>query len=166
MKIKTWNWGAFLLCPIWGAFHGLYVGFWSIFIPIMFGILLVFTILTVKIPLLGEICFGLTMATYFLYLVFSSFLGLGEISNPKIFLDSNIGIDLLSILYYLAWSYYIGIISNKWLLANKSSEELLNINNNARKWYLVGVFFFIPLTLTVGHVTALLIYQITLLIFR
>jgi hypothetical protein len=165
MKLKTWNWGAFLLCPIWSIFHRMYFGLYSIFIPILFGLLFMLVILTTKIPMVGEICFGFTMATYFLYLVFSSLLGLGELSNSKIVIDSGIGIDLLSVMSYLAWSAYIGVVSDKWLLANKSREELLIINNNAKKWNAIGAILFVPLTLAIGYSTAWLIYQITLLIF-
>ncbi len=175
MKIKRWNWGAFLLCPIWSAVHGLYFGLWSLLIPVVLGFLLSISI--AKIPLLSDLFTFLVILTNFLYLTLSSpliFLGLGYVEIPiSIFeilpgieISSGVKFDSAAVIYYLIWSIYIGTIGNRWLIKNKQEECLLNIEKNREKWNIVGAFLFIPIIFLIGNITGSLIYEIMLLMFR
>ena len=175
MKITRWNWGAFLLCPIWSAVHGLYIGLWSLLIPVVLGLL--FFISIAKIPLLSDLFTLIAILTDFLYLALSSpliFLGLGYVEIPilkteiipGIEINSGIKFDSAAVIYYLAWSIYIGMIGNQWLIKNKQKEELVKIDQNTRKWNTIGTFLFIPSIVSIGCITGSLMYEIMLLMFR
>jgi hypothetical protein len=160
MNKNKWNWGAFLSCPIWSIFHGFYLGLFSILVPVLIGLLLIFA--KANFPIVSQVCFGILLMVYFLYLACLMPL-IYVLESLKIFDVKNdyVRLGLFSIAFYLYWSAYAGINSNVWLYQNKSKKQLSIINKNNKLWVVLGVLMFIPTIITINYITVKLIIETT-----
>jgi hypothetical protein len=160
MDTNKWNWGAFLSCPTWSIFHGFYLGIFSILIPLLIGLLLI--VAKANFPIISQVCFGILLVSYFLYLACSMPL-IYILGALKIFEIKNdyVRLGLFSIAFYLYWSTYAGMNSNSWLYKNKSEKQLSTINKNNKKWIAFGLLMFIPAIIIVNYITVKLVIETT-----
>jgi hypothetical protein len=165
VKLNKWNWGAFLLCPIWSIYHRFYLGCWGFFMPIiLWGVLV--PCAKSQVPPIAIISWIFLVISNLVYWILSipfysltSHIFIEEspyIASP---IGTYIASSIVPIGYYLGYSIYIGTIANRWLQSHKSSTELSIINRNAIIWKAIGILLFIPLVLTSNHLTIWLIQE-------
>jgi hypothetical protein len=150
-KFNNWNWGAFLLCPFWCIRYRVWIGTISLFPAIVISLmslislcsfyLLAFTF-EMKLPsLLSRLISSILFC--FIYISGGLFFYLGKTTTT-----------IASILFYMAFSFLIGLEGDKLAIRKMSTDQNIQEFNLAKyRWLCLGLVFFLPLYIVIFYLT-------------
>jgi hypothetical protein len=148
--INDKNWGALLLCPIWGVFHGYY---WSIS-SVLFPALLALALISFQIAvMLGDnwvATIFIVIGSLFFSIILPVSIGcdlLSEVSSTSS--DGYIQIEtcpgLLSLLLYFIIGFILFYIDSTKLSNTKQLQNMQIVSTRRRKWNAASLILFIPI---------------------
>jgi hypothetical protein len=152
--ISDKDWGALLLCPIWGVFHGYYWSLFSLSAPISLAL----TSFFLWIAVISEhTWFGTIFAAIgllFVVVIFFSYAGPSWLINEvlSIFLHENIYLKISPSILSLAPYFIVGVtlviytdLERSKNSEQKSYKKLVEIQRS--KWNKISFLLFIPVVI-------------------
>jgi hypothetical protein len=137
---RRWNWGAFLLGPVWALVHQVWIGLIA-WLP-QFLIILIFIariqsfsiadscVFYIEDPCTSNITYSIVYSLHYITYMIGT--------------NSPIALMVYSIWYFIS-VFILGIKGNKWALKTKTINDLANFNFRQKVFSILGFLFGLPL---------------------